>query len=190
MSKVRARYKSSLPRFHASHYDSSLFVLIPYYTADYYFNRISTTGLNVKTIIGLGRLPIHQIEPHCYTPEEESDSLLGYKGTTATTGIRKMSVRVVGRVRPLLKSERELDVIVRTSSSNPTAKSGSISLSSKDDKKGSQGKAALRDRDTVVRIPNPKNESEEYAFQFNAVYDANVTQQELFDAEGSYYNLI
>jgi hypothetical protein len=34
----------------------------------------------------------------------------------------------------------------------------------------------------VVRIPNPKNEGEEYAFQFNGVYDAEVSQQELFDA--------
>ncbi|KAJ6016058.1 hypothetical protein N7540_010649 [Penicillium herquei] len=88
-----------------------------------------------------------------------------------------MSVRVVARVRPLLKSERELDVILRTgASATPTdAKSQSTD--------GDRKLAALRDRDNVVRIPNPKNEGEEYSFQFNAVYDADVTQQEMFDAE-------
>lgn len=91
-----------------------------------------------------------------------------------------MSVRVVARVRPLWKSERELDVILRTGSQSTTT--------GQDDKKSSQDKgdlAALRDRDTIVRIPTPKNENEEYSFQFNGVYDANVSQQELFDAEGS-----
>ncbi|KAE8355372.1 P-loop containing nucleoside triphosphate hydrolase protein [Aspergillus coremiiformis] len=89
-----------------------------------------------------------------------------------------MSVRVVARVRPLLKSERELDVILRTGSSSQV-------VLGKADKQSPQDKklAALRDRDTLVRIPNPKNENEEYSFQFNAVYDADATQQELFDAE-------
>lgn len=99
-----------------------------------------------------------------------------------------MSVRVVARVRPLLKSEREIDVILRTSSNQTTSKSGaSLPATSKKDGKNAQDKAASKDRDTVVRIPNPKNENEEYAFQFNAVYDADASQQELFDAEGSYY---
>ncbi|KAL4892671.1 P-loop containing nucleoside triphosphate hydrolase protein [Aspergillus ambiguus] len=90
-----------------------------------------------------------------------------------------MSVRVVARVRPLLKSERELDVILRTGSSTPL-------VHSKADKSGSKDNAALaalRDRDNLVRIPNPKNENEEYSFQFNAVYGAEAPQQELFDAE-------
>jgi hypothetical protein len=90
-----------------------------------------------------------------------------------------MSVRVVARVRPLLKSERDLDVILRTGASAGAAEAKSRE-SLNDDRK----LAALRDRDNVVRIPNPKNEGEEYTFQFNAVYDADVTQQELFDAEG------
>ena len=90
-----------------------------------------------------------------------------------------MSVRVVARVRPLLKSERELDVILRTGSSTQVMP-GKCDKSSEE--KGAL--AALRDRDTLVRIPNPKNESEEYSFQFNAVYDAEASQQELFDAEG------
>ncbi|KAJ5156297.1 hypothetical protein N7492_009100 [Penicillium capsulatum] len=88
-----------------------------------------------------------------------------------------MSVRVVARVRPLLKSERELDVIVRTGASATTESKSQQSTNA--DRK----LAALRDRDNVVRIPNPKNEGEEYTFQFNAVYDAEVAQQEMFDAE-------
>lgn len=87
-----------------------------------------------------------------------------------------MSVRVVARIRPLLKSERELDVIVRTGSNKGEKKNI----------EDSKALAALRDRDTLVRIPNPKHEHEEYSFQFNAVYDAEVAQQEVFDAEGSW----
>ncbi|KAJ0420185.1 P-loop containing nucleoside triphosphate hydrolase protein [Aspergillus carlsbadensis] len=88
-----------------------------------------------------------------------------------------MSVRVVARVRPLLKAERDIDVILHTGSKQGKA-----------DRKTSQETsklAALRDRDTLVRIPNPKNENEEYSFQFNAVYDAEASQQELFEAEVS-----
>ncbi|KAJ5637828.1 hypothetical protein N7490_007707 [Penicillium lividum] len=87
-----------------------------------------------------------------------------------------MSVRVVARVRPLLKTERELDIILRTGAS-------SVAADPKQSVNGDRKLAALRDRDNVVRIPNPKNEGEEYTFQFNAVYDADVAQQELFDAE-------
>ncbi|KAG2418053.1 hypothetical protein HFD88_001153 [Aspergillus terreus] len=90
-----------------------------------------------------------------------------------------MSVRVVARVRPLLKSEREVDVILRTGSSTQLVHSKADKTGSKD----SAALAALRDRDNLVRIPNPKNENEEYSFQFNAVYDAESSQQELFDAE-------
>ncbi|KAL4774207.1 P-loop containing nucleoside triphosphate hydrolase protein [Aspergillus nidulans var. acristatus] len=91
-----------------------------------------------------------------------------------------MSVRVVARVRPLLKSERDVDIILHTGSKH--------TLPNKAERESSQTTsklAALRDRDTIVRIPNPKNENEEYSFQFNAVYEANVTQQELFEAEVS-----
>ena len=94
-----------------------------------------------------------------------------------------MSVRVVARVRPLLKSERELDVILRTGASGPADPKSRQSIH--DDRK----LAALRDRDNVVRIPNPKNVGEEYTFQFNAVYDADVSQQELFDAEGGFFDM-
>ena len=71
-----------------------------------------------------------------------------------------MSVRVVARIRPLLSSENEIDTIVRT------------------------GGADEKARPNVVKVPNPKNLSEEYSFQFNSVYGEDATQQEIFDAEG------
>jgi hypothetical protein len=85
-----------------------------------------------------------------------------------------MSVRVVARLRPLWKTERDLDIIVHTasSSSHPIGKDSSDTS------------LALRDRDNIVKIPNHKNDTEQYAFQFNAVYDGNTTQQEIFDTEG------
>lgn len=70
-----------------------------------------------------------------------------------------MSVRVVARVRPLLKAEFEKDQIV-------SIQDGSDNTPS------------------IVKIPNPKNLSEEYSFQFNSVYGQDSTQQQLFDAEG------
>ncbi|KAI1608676.1 kinesin family member 22 [Exophiala viscosa] len=69
-----------------------------------------------------------------------------------------MSVRVVARIRPLLRSEIEKDQI----------------LTSHD---GPEGNPA------IVKIPNPKNFAEEYSFQFNSVYEQHSTQQELFDQE-------
>lgn len=74
-------------------------------------------------------------------------------------------------------------MILRTGSSATDSKSRHSIIGDKSDK-SDRKLAALRDRDNVVRIPNPKNEGEEYAFQFNSVYDAEVSQQELFDAEG------
>lgn len=71
-----------------------------------------------------------------------------------------MSVRVVARIRPLLEGEAEKDVIVRADS-----KDGSKKLN-------------------VVRIPNPKNESEDFNFSFGGVYDHSATQEALFTAEG------
>ncbi|KAI1653478.1 kinesin heavy chain [Daldinia decipiens] len=72
-----------------------------------------------------------------------------------------MSVRVVARIRPLLDKELDKDVIVHAASN--------------DDGKTSN----------VVKIPNPKNESEEFSFTFNGVYDQLTTQEELFAAEVS-----
>ncbi|OQE43478.1 hypothetical protein PENCOP_c003G05701 [Penicillium coprophilum] len=96
-----------------------------------------------------------------------------------------MSVRVVARIRPLLQTEREADVILRTGSSAIADSKSRQSIVGDKGDKSDKKLAALRDRDNVVRIPNPKNEGEEYAFQFNGVYDAEVSQQELFDAEVS-----
>lgn len=74
-----------------------------------------------------------------------------------------MSVRVVARIRPLLKAEREADSIVQAPPTEPSKPP------------------------SIVRIPNPKNEAESFSFSFNSVYDQDTTQQELFDAEGTHF---
>lgn len=73
-----------------------------------------------------------------------------------------MSVRVVARIRPLLEKElnNSSNIIVRGDSAE-------------------DGKPM-----TLVKIPNPKNEAEEFSFAFNSVYDQTATQEELFTAEG------
>ncbi|CAK7205800.1 hypothetical protein SEUCBS139899_008579 [Sporothrix eucalyptigena] len=71
-----------------------------------------------------------------------------------------MSVRVVARVRPLLPKELDKDVIVRVDSTSDDGRAPNI-----------------------VKIPSPKNEAEEFSFQFNGVYDQATTQEELFNAE-------
>jgi hypothetical protein len=67
---------------------------------------------------------------------------------------------VVARIRPLLDKELDKDTIVRAESSQ-------------------DGKPT-----NLVRIPNPKNEAEEFSFAFNGVYDMATTQEELFTNEG------
>ncbi|KAI8631496.1 kinesin-II 95 kDa subunit [Xylariaceae sp. FL1651] len=74
-----------------------------------------------------------------------------------------MSVRVVARIRPLLENELDKDVIVHAASN--------------DDGRTSN----------VVKIPNPKNEAEEFSFAFNSVYDQSTTQEDLFTAEVAPY---
>ncbi|TKA70658.1 hypothetical protein B0A55_08763 [Friedmanniomyces simplex] len=74
-----------------------------------------------------------------------------------------MSVRVVARIRPLLKAEIERDVIVDAASAPGEAE----------------------EKKSVVRIPNPKKESEAFSFQFNSVYGQEATQAHLFDNEVS-----
>jgi protein transport protein SEC24 len=116
-----------------------------------------------------------------------------------------MSVRVVARVRPLLKSEREMDVIVRANGSpsqyniEPSmagvnnAKTLDATLQSSRTKRDIRDDKPLtlcKERGVTVRIPNPKNESEEFAFRFNAVYDGNSSQAEIFEAEGCFYRLL
>jgi hypothetical protein len=71
-----------------------------------------------------------------------------------------MSVRVVARIRPLLDTEADKHVIVTA-----------------DRVEGAQSS-------TLVKIPNPKNEAEEFSFAFNSVYDQVTTQEALFTAEG------
>ncbi|KAJ3556194.1 hypothetical protein NPX13_g10193 [Xylaria arbuscula] len=73
-----------------------------------------------------------------------------------------MSVRVVARIRPLLEKELDKDIIVHPASND-------------------DGKST-----TVVKIPNPRNESEEFSFTFNGVYDQATTQEDLFTAEGTH----
>ena len=73
-----------------------------------------------------------------------------------------MSVRVVARIRPLLKTENDIDTIVKSD--------GADELDS-------------NSKPTVVKIPNPKNMSENYSFQFSSVYGQTSTQQEIFEAE-------
>jgi hypothetical protein len=103
-----------------------------------------------------------------------------------------MSVRVVARIRPLLKSEREVDVIVRTgSSATAESKSRQANFLSLLSLLSLLLLIDWRDLDSAVaedpvRTITSKNEGEEYAFQFNGVYDAEVSQQELFDAEGEW----
>lgn len=72
-----------------------------------------------------------------------------------------MSVRVVARIRPLLDDELERDVIVHAECKDGSKKAN------------------------IVKIPNPKNEAEEFSFAFNGVYDQETTQEELFSAEGA-----
>jgi len=74
-----------------------------------------------------------------------------------------MSVRVVARIRPLLNAEIDKDVIVHAAHS---------------------AGAESADTKTVVKIPNPKNESESFSFQFNSVYPQEATQAQVFDNEG------
>ena len=73
-----------------------------------------------------------------------------------------MSIRVVARIRPLLEKEagKDSDVIVSAASNDD----GLVP--------------------NMVKIPNPKNESEEFSFAFNSVYDQPTTQEQLFNAEG------
>ncbi|ERF71252.1 hypothetical protein EPUS_05304 [Endocarpon pusillum Z07020] len=60
-----------------------------------------------------------------------------------------MSVRVVARIRPLLQSENKKDAIVEAIGTDEASSA----------------------RPSIVKIPNPKNLSEDFTFQFNGVYD-------------------
>lgn len=75
-----------------------------------------------------------------------------------------MSVRVVARIRPLLETELDKDIIVRAD--------------------GAEGGKPH----TIVKIPSPKNAAEEFSFAFNAVYDQSTSQEALFTSEGMICN--
>lgn len=70
-----------------------------------------------------------------------------------------MTVRVVARIRPSQPHELSKDIIVSPASTSPSAPS------------------------TLIKIPNPKNASEDFTFAFSGVYGPEATQQEVFDAE-------
>ena len=72
-----------------------------------------------------------------------------------------MVIRVVARIRPQQRHELDKDVIVSAVSDDNTSAQPSI-----------------------VKVPNPKNENEDYSFQFSSVYDQLSTQQQIFDNEG------
>lgn len=74
-----------------------------------------------------------------------------------------MSVRVVARIRPLLDKEADKDIIVRPDSTEA-------------------GKPH-----TIVKIPNPRNDGEDFSFAFNSVYGQSATQEALFTSEGTVY---
>ncbi|KAK4694901.1 hypothetical protein P7C71_g2756, partial [Lecanoromycetidae sp. Uapishka_2] len=73
-----------------------------------------------------------------------------------------MAIRVVARIRPRQSHELGKDVIVST------ANYQSDSL-----------------QPTLVKVPNPRNEAEDFTFQFSSVYDDTATQQQIFDNEAS-----
>ncbi|PHH81810.1 hypothetical protein CDD82_7795 [Ophiocordyceps australis] len=73
-----------------------------------------------------------------------------------------MSVRVVARIRPLLHGEHNRDVIVRA---------------------GQPERADADKPQTIVKIPNPRNEAEEFSFAFNSVFEQSTSQDALFASE-------
>ena len=71
-----------------------------------------------------------------------------------------MTIRVVARIRPVHPTELEKDVIVKVG--------------------GIDGEAP-----TLVKVPNPKNEHEDFTFQFSSVYSEAAEQQIIFDNESA-----
>lgn len=71
-----------------------------------------------------------------------------------------MTIRVVARIRPVHQTELEKDIIVKVG--------------------GIDGEAL-----TLVKVPNPKNEHEDFTFQFSSVYTEAAEQQTIFNNEGA-----
>ena len=70
-----------------------------------------------------------------------------------------MTIRVVARIRPSQPHELSKDIIVHPASSTPATPA------------------------TLIKIPNPKNASEDFTFAFSGVYGPEASQQEVFDNE-------
>ena len=92
------------------------------------------------------------------------------------------TVKVIARVRPLLKSEIENDKVVETCSSVTPSQSTTSGTIGAARKTGTASES--QERFDTIKIPNPKNAGEKYSFQFQAVYDEQGTQQEIFEREG------
>ncbi|KAL8797591.1 MAG: hypothetical protein Q9195_000408 [Heterodermia aff. obscurata] len=69
-----------------------------------------------------------------------------------------MTIRVVARIRPVHQTELEKDIIVKVGGND-------------------------RETPTLVKVPNPKNEHEDFTFQFSSVYTEAAEQQTIFDNE-------
>ena len=72
-----------------------------------------------------------------------------------------MPVRVIARIRPPQHKDPEQDSIISTISNGYDTP-----------------------YPTEVKIPNPRNEKENFTFNFSSVYDHLKTQQELYENEG------
>ena len=72
-----------------------------------------------------------------------------------------MTIRIIARIRPRQSHELDKDIIVSGASADDSSAAPP----------------------TLVKIPNPKNGSEDFTFAFSAVYGPEATQQEVFDNE-------
>lgn len=99
-----------------------------------------------------------------------------------------MAIRVVARIRPRQAGEMGQDVIVSTGTATASASATAASKGPMNEEGGcrrtSRGGPA-----TLVRIPSPKNENEDFTFQFSGVYDEFASQQVVFDQEGLFWGV-
>lgn len=89
-----------------------------------------------------------------------------------------MAIRVVARIRPRQAGEAGQDIIVTTA---PATATSTASSNEGGERTTSSGAPATT---TLVKIPSPKNENEDFTFQFSSVYDQFASQQVIFDQEG------
>lgn len=97
-----------------------------------------------------------------------------------------MAIRVIARIRPRQAGESNQDIIVTTvpapgtTGTTNTAKHGGEEKNHKASEGGTQPS-------TLIKIPSPKNENEDFTFQFSGVYGPDASQQEIFDREGLFF---